>query len=226
MNGILVKDKPATIFLLDNFPDMRYSLDGTEPDRTSPKADSKILLNGPAQLVLKSFSASGKYDLEAKGNFTMGGILPSSQKPKKIKNGGLKYSCYEGDRDKIPDFKKLKPLETGVTDSLFSFKKLASKANFGCLFEGYLEIEEDGYYIFATITQNATRLYIGEKLLIDEDEIHSSEMTTSFLVPLEKGFYPLRLEYFQKDANPGLQLMYLKPGAGIPASIPFKNQYH
>ncbi|MGB8489641.1 MAG: alpha/beta hydrolase-fold protein [Bacteroidales bacterium] len=226
MNGILLKDKPSTIFLLDRFPEMRYTLDGTEPDRTSPKADSRILINGPAQLVLKSFSASGKYDLVAKGSFTPGDILPSSQKPKRFINGGLKYACYGGSWDKMPDFKKLKPLQTGVADSLFSFKNLPLKADFACCFEGYIEIKDEGYYIFAAVTKNASRLYLGNKLLIDGDAIHSSETTQSFVIPLEKGFYPVRLEYFQKDASPSLQLLYLKPGAGDPTSIPFKCQYH
>ena len=226
MNGILLKDKPANIFILDRFPELRYTLDGTEPDRNSPKADSRILLNGPAQLVLKSFSASGKYDLEAKGSFTTGETLPSLQKPKKITNGGLKYSCYDGNWETMPDFKKLKPVQTGITDSLFSLKNLPLKTNFACLFKGYLEIDEDGYYIFATTANNASRFYLGNMLLIDEDRLHSSETTNSFMVPLKKGFYPVRVEYFQKDANPGLQLIYLKPGAGDPTPIPSRYLYH
>jgi predicted alpha/beta superfamily hydrolase len=226
MNGIVLKDKPATIFLIDNYPDLRYTLDGSEPDRTSPKADSRIILNGPAQLVLKSYSASGKYDLMAKGDFTPGETLSASPKPKRINSGGLQYACYEGTWNKMPDFKKLKPVQTGIADSLFSFKNLPVKANFACLFEGYIEIDEDGYYIFATSAKNASRFYLGNKLIIDEDSIHSSEVTQSFIIPLEKGFYPVRLEYFQKDADPALQLIYLKPGVENPTSVPYKYQYH
>lgn len=226
MNGIVVKDKPATIFLPDRNPETRYTLDGTEPDMKSPKAESMILLNGPAQLVLKSFSVSGKYDIVSKGSFTAGETLLPSQKPKKLIKGGLKYACYEGTWDKMPDFKKLKPVQTGIADSLFSFNNLPLKVNFACLFEGYLEITEDGYYIFATSSVNASRLYLGNKLLIDEDSIHSSEMTKSFLIALEKGFYPVRVEYFQKDANPALRFVYLKPGAREPEQIPDKYMYH
>lgn len=226
MNGIVVKDKPATIFLPDRNPETRYTLDGTEPDMKSPKAESMILLNGPAQLVLKSFSVSGKYDIVSKGSFTAGETLLPSQKPKKLIKGGLKYACYEGTWDKMPDFKKLKPVQTGIADSLFSFSNLPLKVNFACLFEGYLEITEDGYYIFATSSVNASRLYLGNKLLIDEDSIHSSEMTKSFLIALEKGFYPVRVEYFQKDSNPALRFVYLKPGAREPEQIPDKYMYH
>ena len=226
MNGILLKDKPAPVFLTTTFPEMRYTLDGTEPDLTSPKADPMMQITGPVQLVVKSFSASGKYDLVAKGNFPLGEVLPASQKPKRISNGGLKYSLYEGTWDKMPDFKKLKPVKEGIADSPFSFNNLPLKVNFGCTLEGYLEIKEDGYYLFATVTKNGSRLYLGDKLIIDEDGIHQSETAGSFIIPLEKGFYPIRLEYFQKNANPDLQLVYMRPADNNPYPIPPGNLYH
>jgi predicted alpha/beta superfamily hydrolase len=226
MNGILLKDKPAPVFITTTFPEMRYTLDGSEPDMTSPKADPMMQITGPAQLVIKSFSTSGKYDHVAKGSFPLGEVLPASQKPRKASNGGLKYTLFEGSWDKMPDFNKLKPLKTGIADSLFSFSNLPLKTNFGCSFEGYIEIEEDGYYLFATVTKNGSRLYLGDKLIIDEDGVHPTEKAGSFLIPLEKGFYPVRLEYFQKDADPDLQFVYMKPGTNNPSPIPPANLYH
>ena len=226
MRGILLKDKPAPVFITNSYPDMRYTLDGTEPDSTSPKAESMLQITGPAQLVVKSFSASGKYDQEAKGNFPLGETLPSSKKPKKLVPGGLNYTCYEGTWDKMPDLEKLKPVQSGTADSLFSFKKLPVNKNFACVFEGYIKIPEDGYYIFATVSNNGSRLFLGNKLLIDENDIHSSETAGSFIIPLEKGFYPVRLEYFQKDAEPSLQFVYLNPGSESAVPFPYKYQYH
>ena len=226
MNGILLKDKPATIFLLNNYPEIRYTTDGTEPSGTSPAVDSKIILNGPAELVLKSFSASGRYDQVAKGSFVTGETLASSAKPKKIINGGLKYSCYAGNWEKIPDFKSLKPLQSGIADSLVSFNNMPVKSDFAILFDGWIEIDENGYYIFATSTKNASRLFIGKKLIIDENTLHQSETIKSYMLPLEKGFYPVRLEYFQKEADPDLKFIYLKPGATDPSPVPLKMMYH
>jgi predicted alpha/beta superfamily hydrolase len=226
MNGIILKDKPATIYLSSDYTHLRYEMDGTEPDETSPKAGSTLILTGPAHLVFKSFSTSGKYDMMAKGNFEQGETLPSLSKPKKIESGGFKYSFYEGTWDKMPDFKKLKPSLTGITDSLFSLKKLTAKADFACLFEGYIEITEDGYYLWAIGSNDGSRLWLGNKLIIDNDGIHTDESFKSYIIPLEKGFYPVRLEYFQKDENHNLQFIYMVPGAGEPRSVPLKYQYH
>lgn len=226
MNGILLKDKPAPLFITSSFPEMRYTLDGTEPDKTSPKADMMMQITGPAQLVVKSFSATGKYDLVARGDFALGEVIPASRKLKGISGGGLKYSLYAGTWDHLPDFRKLKPLQTGIADSLFSLNKLPLKTNFGCVFEGFIEIIEDGYYLFATVTGNGARLYLGNEIIIDENAIHSSETAGSFIVPLERGFYPVRLEYFQKDADPDLQFVYLKPGTDNPVPVPPGSLYH
>lgn len=225
MNGILLKDKPVKIFL-NNYPDLRYTLDGTEPGRTSPKANSELLITGPAQLTVKSFSASGKYDLTAKGNFELGEVFKSVPKPKKIKPGGFKYSYYEGSWETIPEFKNLKPVKTGVADSLFNINSLADKNGFGCLLEGYIEIVKDGYYIFALVSKDGSRLYLKNKMLIDNDGIHTSEEVKSFVLPLEKGFYPVRLEFFKKDKNSSLQLIYLLPGTDNAIPVPYKFQYN
>jgi predicted alpha/beta superfamily hydrolase len=226
MNGIVLKDKPATIFLTDQYPDLRYTLNGSEPDKTSEKAEQKIILNGPAQLVLKSFSTSGKYDFTAKGSFLPGETMPSISRPKNVIKGGLRYSQYSGTWDKMPDLKKMKPVQTGIADSLFSFQNLPLKAGFACSYEGYLEITDDGYYIFATSANNGVRLYLGNKLIIDANELSTTEKINSFLIPLQKGFYPIRIDYFQKETTPIMNLLYLKPGSESPVRVPEKLLYH
>ena len=226
MNGILLKDKPIMIYIDQGYPDLRYTVDGTEPNRTSKKASQVFAITGPAQLVVKSFSNSGKYDKTAKGNFELGEPLPSIEKPRNIRPGGLKYSYYEGSWEKLPDFKKLKPAKTGLADSAFDISKLPEKANFGCLFEGYFEIVKDGYYLFALVSNDGSKLFLRDKLIIDIDGVHSPESIESFILPLEKGFYPVRLEYFQKDESSALRLFYLGGETENASGFPLKYQYY
>jgi len=226
MNGILLKDKPATVYLVDQYSDVSYTVDGTEPTITSPKAPQKITLSGPAQLVIKSFSTSGRYDFVTKGSFLPGETMSASVKPKKIEKGGLKYSLYSGSWDKMPDVKKMKPVHNGIADSLFNIQNLPIKTGFACVFEGFLEIKDDGYYIFATSAYNGARLFLGNKLIIDANEISPAEKINSFIIPLQKGFYPIRVDYFQKETNPILHLLYMTPGSSSPIGIPNKYLYH
>lgn len=227
MNGILLKDKPTMIYLISAYPDLRYTIDGSEPTKTSPKAEQMFSIPGPARLKIKSFIPGAKYGATGKGNFESGEVLPSMPKIKKAVPGGLKYSYYEGSWDSLPDFSKLKPVATGVADSTFSIQKLPAKTNFACLLEGYVEIVLDGYYILAIVSDDGSKLYLGDKLLIDHDGLHA-ESPRSFVVPLQKGFYPIRIEYFQKEGGSALDLVYMAPDAkpGNPIKIPWKYQYH
>ena len=224
--GIVLKDKPAMIFLLNDYTDLRYELDGTEPDRSSPKAENRLILTGPAQVVFKSFSTGGKYDQTARGNFVLGETFPSLKTPKRYKAGGLNYSFYHGEWGKMPDFKKLKPAQRGITDSLFSMNKLPAKSNFAILIEGMIEITDDGYYLFALVSNDGSKLYLSDKLIIDNDGIHKEESIQSYLLPLEKGFYPIRLEYFQSKEDHILQFYYLIPGGNDPIPVPINRQYN
>jgi len=227
MNGILLKDKPFKIFINGSYPELRYTVDGREPDSTSPKIDQSITITGPTQLVVKSFSASGKYDKMTKGNFPLGEAMPSVPKPEKTNSGGLKYSYYEGNWEMLPDFKSLKPVKTGVADSTFNIHELPRKANFACVFDGYFEIVKDGYYIFALVSKDGSKLFLGDNLLIDNDGVHSATSVKSFVLPLEKGLYPVRIEYFQKDERGAFQLLYLNPEIDKnPTNIPFRCQYY
>ena len=225
MNGILLKDKSIMIFVNGSYPDLRYTVDGTEPERTSSKFDQSITITGPAQLVVKSFSASGKYDKTTKGSFPLGAALPPVPEPEKVSSGGLKYSYYEGSWEKLPDFKDLKPVKTGVADSAFNVTGLPKKTNFACLFEGYFEIVKDGYYIFALVSKDGSKLFLGDKLILDNDGVHSAPSVRSFVLPLEKGFYPVRVEYFQKEGGGVLQLLYVSPDSKNATQIPLRYQY-
>jgi hypothetical protein len=68
-------------------------------------------------------------------------------------------------------------------------------------------------------------LYLGDQLLIAYDGTHGSGNPKSYLVPLEKGFYPVRLEYFQQGGGAHLMLLYVPPGEEQPQPIPFDLRY-
>jgi predicted alpha/beta superfamily hydrolase len=223
MNGILVKDSTARIFLESENSYVRYTTDGTDPGISSAKMKSVTTLAGPAVLKAKIVSVRANSEVTI-GNFKEGVPLPSTTKPKKAKPGGVNYFYYEGEWDKLPDFKKLTPVQSGIADKDFNLSKFPRQSNFACVFEGYLEIERDGHYVFGIGSDDGTRLYLSNQLLIDNDGIHNNRNDKTFLLPLKKGFYPIRLEYFRKKGN-FLRLMYLTPGANEPISIPPVLQY-
>ena len=210
-NGIVLKDKPYTIYNVSGRRDMKYTIDGAAPNPESPMLDEKTILSSPAKLSIKAFTPGGKY------------------KPlKKLENaiqGGLSYAYYEGTWTEMPLFKKLNPKQKGIATEDWNFNKLPSKINFACVFDGFIEIKEEGYYVLCTKADDGSKLYLNNKLLIDYVAINGERSLQSFLIPLKKGFYPIRLEYLQEEGNADLRLSYIVPGGTGPIEVPYDLLY-
>jgi predicted alpha/beta superfamily hydrolase len=225
MNGIVLKNKPYVINVNTNFPEFRYTTDGTIPTATAPKIEKANSFSGPIQLTIKSFS-KGKFEKTVTGNFVLGEPPAPVAKPKGFKPGGLSYSYYEGLWDSLPDFKTLNLIKSGIADTAFNFTKLPSQYNFALAYEGMLEIKKEGYYHFSIGADDGAKLYLKDKLLLNDDRPHVLGSPQSFLIPLKKGFYPVRLEYFQRGGDARLRLKYVTPGEKEPIDIPLDHLYN
>jgi predicted alpha/beta superfamily hydrolase len=228
-NGILLKNKPIKMWYFGDTSKVRYTTDGMEPTLASAKLKAEFILSAPGKLILKQFSNSGRYNNSSIGEFKEGAYLPAVSKVKNSKSGGFHYAYYEGKWDKLPDFNKLKPVQSGLTDTSFNINKFPRKNNFALLIDGWLQIKEEGYYLMALLSDDGSRLYINNQLLIDYDGLHSVDGGKSYILPLRKGFYPIRIEYFQQEGDRDLKLLYLTPGISNikqAISVPFELQYH
>jgi predicted alpha/beta superfamily hydrolase len=227
MNGIILKDKPIKLWYFNDTTKVRYTVDGTEPTISSAKAQPEITLSEPATVTYKRFTNRDRYDKTVSGNFTTEKELHPMGRQKNTKPGGFNYIYYEGSWDKWPDIKSLKPAKTGITTSDFDADNLPRKNNFALVIDGLLETKEDGYYIFILDADKDSKLYIGNKLLIQWEGDYRRH-TYSYILPLKKGFYPLRLEYLHKNEDFKLKLSYLTPGTisgKNPVPIPLNLQY-
>jgi len=227
-SGIVLKDKPIKIWYFDDTTKVHYTLDGSQPLVTSPVARPEIELPGPAKITFRKVTGHPKTDQTLTSEFKEGAYLATTPLRKNYKAGGFSYAYYEGEWDKLPDFKKLTPVKNGVADSTFSIDKLPRQNNFGLVIEGQFEVKQDGYYIFAMSSDDGSKVYLGDKLIIDLDGLHGDDLSWSYIAPLKKGFYPLRIEYFQKEGGRKLELVYVTPDNIIkkqPTPIPYALQY-
>ncbi|HEY0054573.1 MAG TPA: alpha/beta hydrolase-fold protein [Pedobacter sp.] len=225
MNGIVLKNKPYTIQVNTSFPEFRYTTNGIEPTSASPKIEKVNSFTGPMKLIIKSFS-EGKYEKTVTGNFVLEKPPVPVAKPKGYISGGLSYTYYEGAWKILPEFKTLKPIKSGIAGKDFNLTKLPSKNHFGLVLEGMLEIQKEGYYVLSIASDDGSKLYFSDKLIIDNDGFHGSQSSHSFLMPLKKGFYPVKLEYFQSTGGADIKLKYILPGESKPVDIPLDRLYN
>ncbi|WP_295801750.1 PA14 domain-containing protein [Mucilaginibacter sp.] len=227
-NGIVLKDKPVKIWYFDDTTKVHYTLDGSQPSITSPLVKPELDLPGPATVTFRQIASNPKFDKTIAGEFRAGNYQATTPLKKNYKPGGFNYAYYEGQWDKLPDFKNLTPVKKGVADSTFDINKLPRQNNFAVVVDGQFEIKQDGYYIFGISSDDGSKVYLGDKLIIDLDGLHGDDLARSYIVPLKKGFYPLRIEYFQKDGGRKLELVYVTPDnivKKMPTPIPYALQY-
>nr|WP_068890898.1 alpha/beta hydrolase-fold protein [Pedobacter panaciterrae] len=227
MNGIVLKNKPFPILFFGDTTRVHYTLDGTVPTLSSPKSHFEIKASGPATATYKSFSNRSRYDQTTTGIFTTEKMQSPISKPRNLLQGGFNYMYYEGTWDKVPDLKNLKPVKTGRTDKDFDLDKLPAKNNFALVIDGVFESKEEGYYMFFFAADKDSKLYIDNKLVITWDGNYVRR-DYSYILPLSKGFYSFRIEYYHKNKDFKLNWNYITPSmmeSKNATPIPIELQY-
>jgi hypothetical protein len=224
MSGIVQKFKPYKVYYFGS-SQVYYTTDGSEPTLSSTKMQlGNSLING-TKITAKALDRTDRFNKATVGEFRVGNAFPAIAKPENAVPGGFNYSYYEGEWNALPDFTRLKAVHSGIAGKDFDVNNLPRPANFATLMEGYIEIQKEGHYIFVLDSDDGSKFFLGEQLLIDYDGTHGNGKPKSYLVPLEKGFYPVRLEYFQQGGGAHLTLMYVLPGEEQPQPVPFERQY-
>ncbi len=136
---------------------------------------------------------------------------------------GLSYARYKGTWQTLPDFSSLKPTASGVlpVPGLVGDDKDAN--HFGLEFKGFVRIPSDGEWTFTTNSNDGTRLWLGNVLLVNNDGVHFSK-DESRTIKLAAGTYPLRIGYFQVDGGKVLSVRWSGPSVKdqpIPAEALF-----
>ena len=102
----------------------------------------------------------------------------------------------------LPDFDALTPVETGFATS-FSLTQAQQDDHFGFRYEGRMQIEEAGEYEFFLASDDGSRLYIDDQLVIDHDGLHAATEETANHF-LSAGVHDVRVEYFENDRGHAL----------------------
>lgn len=93
----------------------------------------------------------------------------------------------------------------------------APAQHFGLLFNGYIKVPADDIYTFATRSDDGSRLYVDNRLVVDNWGMHGND-SQSGDVALAAGSHSLRVEYFQAGGGDALAAFF------GPASEPLPSQ--
>jgi hypothetical protein len=194
---------------------IRYTIDGSEPDTTSAIYDQPFHVTKPTLIKAKAF---------------LDGSDPSCTKINSVNFinqnvNGLTYQYFEGVWKKIPDFRRIPVIRSGIVYQIGLDKIIPGKDEFGLLFSGTIQIEKDGFYEFFLQSNDGSSLIIDNKLIIDNDGLHGADAEKKGHVNLTMGRHPIRINYFQAGGGMFLRLQYAGPNIGkqeVPATVLFQ----
>lgn len=133
---------------------------------------------------------------------------------------GIEYEYYQGDWNNLPDFDALTPVKTGKTAN-FDISVADVADYFGFRFRGHIRITQTNTYTFYTESDDGSRLYIGDTLVVDNDGLHGMREVSGDIT-LAAGTWPITVTFFEKTGGQGLIVRYSSESLGkqtIPDSV-------
>ncbi len=79
------------------------------------------------------------------------------------------------------------------------------------MFTGFLRVPQDGVYTLFVSSDDGSRLYLGDNLVVDNDGLHG-QSEASGLAALSAGLHPIRIAYFNATGGEGLIVSWQGPG--------------
>jgi predicted alpha/beta superfamily hydrolase len=212
--GMFVAGKPYEIIVSSELSTLYYSTDGTNPTKASAKTNidpvshfGMIPIDKPSVLHVSS-ATSYQGTSVVKGNYFSAEPMEPVKKTGKLASG-VRYKAYAGTWDKLPDFSVLKPYATGSLKS-FVMPDSINNTGFGIQYEGYLFAKQEGYYDLAISSNDGSRLYVNNRLIIDLDGIHNSDDLVVYRLYLKAGYHAIKLDYFNRGGDQSLTMEFLK----------------
>ena len=123
---------------------------------------------------------------------------------------GLAAAYYEGEWQKLPAFDSLEAKETFVADSI-SLPTMARAEDFGLTFAGYFLAPAEGLYEFAISSDDGSKVFVGDSLVVDNDGLHGGGDVVG-QIALKPGYHRLYIPMFQCKGGRELDVHVSGPG--------------
>ena len=199
------------------FAQIRYTLDGSEPEVNSMLYEHPIPIQDSTILKTSLFLQDGRHGQVKTTRIVHARPIEAYDVDPASLNPGLNYQYYEVAVNSVGAIKKYDPKSSGVMDHIGLPPGHRTEV-FAVEFSGYFYAPGTGVYTFALASDDGSQFYLGEQLAIDHDGPHGPSAAYG-QVALQKGYYPVYVGYFDGGGGNSLKLQLLS-GNGRLEDIP------
>jgi hexosaminidase len=184
-----------------------YTIDNYTPNETTTLYTNPFKVNVPKGEIrpVKSrvITPSGKRSVVTTTLLVNRDTL-AADTSKSLKNtGALKYYYVPGKFGHTLEIDTSLATKKGLASQI-SINKIQGKAReYGLIFMGYINVNEDANFEFSLYSDDGSKLYIDNQLIIDNDSKHA-RYEKSAGVALKSGLHKIKIAYF--DDGPGSTL--------------------
>jgi hypothetical protein len=179
---------------------IRYTTDGGPTTNSSTTYEKPFTIDDATTVQARMFNIEGH------------GTATSRQSYKPVAAGtGLRYRIYQGSWTRMPKYSDLKPVFESVASDLLVESRQLSADNWAMVLEGNFDVDRAGKYTFFLNSDDGSKLYIDDQLVIDNDGDHSLlELTGD--KELSAGTHKVLIEFFEAGGEAILELDLAGPG--------------
>ncbi len=219
---LFLKEQLVTLACNTTGAEIRYTLDGAEPGRSSDLYVKPFLVNKTTKIKMIAFKGDQK-SLPAQVDIVKAGMSDSIHATEV--EPGLSYNYFKGAFRMVNEFLKIQPVKSGIIPN-FTIQPRESEQFFAFIYAGFIRIPKDGLYTLYLAANDGGKLLIDNCLLINNDGLHP--MVEIYKpVALKAGLHPVTVQYFQEGGGKGLKVSWQGPGFGkeeIPPSVLFHHK--
>ena len=192
---------------------IRYTLNGTIPDSTSPRYTAPLAIpvaRGQVRVTARVFMPGGRASPPRSASVARTSLRPAERVDTARLVPGLRVAYYEASVQSAEALEQARPASVAVADSV-ALRGTERAEAFGLRFTGFVRVPEDGVYAFTLDSDDGSRLRIGSEDVVDNDGMHSEKSVTA-MIALAAGLHPITVDYVQGGGGASLRAFVQREG--------------
>lgn len=194
--------------------EIRYTTDGSVPTRSSERTTGRIIFDSDTRLRARAFlpGIDGIKVAERSFRHWDRDDVIDAVHVLKEPSAGLAWRAYAGGWQSLVDLDLTVAADAEGTTPNFDLTVRPEAEHCALAWDGFLVAPETGLYEFRITSDDGSRLWLHDRLLLDHDGLHGMGDGMTVVIGLEKGLHPLRTAWFNAGGGAGLTVEWRTPG--------------